>query len=364
MDYVLQAPISPYGGIMRPLRLFSGLVLFLALLLPLTPLAAFAEDVEVAHQVTVQVTVGATAPTVSFQFYSDSGYSTPTTEFTPQTPVYMKISVSTDNVLEEVEIVVDMFADTDANAVGQIPSTTSPETHINFTIYYDTNNNQWALSANTGNSATWSISLDSNQPLPDPSATSGDFYIVIVPGKTAREASTTESAEYADWDVVVKATVAGTATGTAENYGYVMYFDGEVGSTVTTLDFGTVYPSSSSDVVELPINVIANGQFNVTALAPSTLSYESYTISLTTSSPPGTGEYLMQASSSTDTDGNLLNPVILTDSLSSSPPILAEEPATTEAGSQYTIYFQLQLGSGIHTGTYTGTMSVYAVDAH
>ncbi len=116
--------------------------------------------------------------------------------------------------------------------------------------------------------------------------------------------------------------------------------------------------------MELPINVIANGQFNVTALAPSTLSYESYTISLTTSSPPGTGEYLMQASSSTDTDGNLLNPVILTDSLSSSPPILAEEPATTEAGSQYTIYFQLQLGSGIHTGTYTGTMSVYAVDAH
>jgi len=326
-----------------------------------------AGDVTNPANISASVTVNAVAPTVSFAFYSDSGYTTTTTEFVPQTPVYMKIDVSTDNVLEEVEITVQMFADTNASAVGTPPPTTNPSTYVNFTIYYNATQGQWVLDADTGGSSTWSISFDPNQPLPDPSSTSGTFYIVIVPGKTAAEAmggSTSDSAPYADWDVIVTATVAGTASNQASGYGYIMYFYGEVDTSTTSLDFGSLNPGATSSVLQLPVTVIANGYYDLKVVTTSTWTHTDGThqITLTTSSP-GLGQFRLNESLSYDsTTGTLTNPVSVTSNLTTTPTLVDDGNPTTESGQGYTIYLQLELGKGIYSGQYSGQITVYAVD--
>ncbi len=365
-DRPVSRNISPWmiGMHKLPRILVRAAAVLVALLAVLQPAAALADDKLVPGNVDVSVTVTAATPTVTFDIYSDSSYTTPTTDLVPQTQVYMKIDVSTDNVMEEVSVKVDMFADNDASTVGTIPTATSPSTHVTFTISYDSTNGKWVLNADTGGSNTWIIQLDPNQQQPDPTATSGTFYVIIVPGKTAAEASTSENADYADWDIVVTATVAGTASNTASKSGLVMYFYGEVQPAATSLDFGSLQPGTKSSVQSLDVTVIANGDFDLKVVAPAQLTTsDGYTISLTTN-PPGLGEFRMNASLTYDsTTGELTNSVVLTSSIDTTPALVsAADGPTQESGETYTIYFQLELGTGIHTGTYGGTMQVYAAD--
>ncbi|MEB3806211.1 MAG: hypothetical protein GSR73_01670, partial [Desulfurococcales archaeon] len=207
------------------------LVLVALLALSLAPVSALAADVEGQASVTGKVTVAASQPTISFQLYSDSSYTTTTTEITPQTPVYMKITVSGNNPLEEATITVKLFADSTSNtAVGTPPSTTSPETYVTFTISYDTDTGQWTLTSDTGGSRSWNIQLDPDQTQADPTASSGDFYVIITFGKTAREANTGDPDAYADWDIIAEVTI-GSVNPQSSNYpmyGYRVYFYSEV----------------------------------------------------------------------------------------------------------------------------------------
>ncbi len=350
-------------------KAIAGITIILTVIVfSLAPgLAYAAGDVTNPANVQATVTVNAVAPTVSFAFYSDSGYTTTTKEFVPQTPVYMKIDVSTDNVLEEVEITVQMFADTNASGVGTPPSTTNPSTYVKFTIYYNSTQGQWVLQADTGGSKTWSITFDPNQQLPDPSSTSGTFYIVIVPGKTAAEAmggSTTDKAPYADWDVIVTATVGGTASKTVSDYGYIMYFYGEVETSTTSLDFGSLNPGTTSGIVQLPVTVIANGYYDLKIITSGTWNHTDGThhITLTTSSP-GLGQFRLNESLSYDsTTNSLTSPMTVTSNLTTTPALVDNASMTTESGQSYTIYFQLELGKGIYSGQYSGVIAVYAVD--
>ena len=354
---------------MRAKHIASIVTVLAALISLLAPSLAYAAgDVTNPANVQATVTVNAVAPTVSFAFYSDSGYTTTTKEFVPQTPVYMKIDVSTDNVMEQVKVTVQMFADnTSASAVGTPPSTTDPSTYVTFTIYYDSTQGQWVLQADTGGSSTWSITFDPNQQLPDPSATSGTFYIIIVPGKTAAEAmlgSTTDSAPYLDWDVIVTATVADTASSQASDYGYTMYFYGEVDASTTSLDFGQLDPGATSSVQQLDVTVIANGYYDLKIVTASTWTHTDGThqITLTTSSP-GLGQFRLNESLGYDsTTGSLTSPVSVTSDLTTTPKLVDDAPATSEAGQGYTVYLQLELGKGIYSGQYSGQITVYAVD--
>jgi len=325
-----------------------------------------------------KVTVAAVAPTVSFAFYSDSGYTTATTEFTPQSPVYMKISVSTDNIMSDVVVTVQLFADTNASAVGTPPAATDPATYVTFTISYDSTAGQWSLTSDTGGSTTWSIELDPNQQQPDPGATSGDFYVVIVPGKTAAEAKPSGGAEYADWDCIVTASVD-TESSTATGYGYTMYFYSEVSTSTVGIDFGTLQPGQSGGIQQVntgsgytaansfSITVIANGAYNINLTTASTWYHTDgvHYITLGTGSTPGTGEFLLYADDQEDTNnpGLPLNKHNVTASLATSDGVLeTDAPRTTESGQTYSIYMEIVLGTGIAVGTYTGTVTVTATD--
>ncbi len=352
------------------------LVLVLAsvvLFYSLAPLAS-AADTSNAGSVKADVTVLAAPPSVSFALYSDSSYTTTTTSITPQVPVYMKISVQTLNTMEEVSIHVDMFADSDATAVGTPPSQTNSSSYVTFDIYYDSNAGSWVLTSDTGGGSSWSIQFDPNQPLPDPSASSGDFYIIIVFGKTALEANTGDNAPAADWDIVVTATVAGTESSTAQNYGYTVYFYGEVTPQASSISFGSLRPLQSQTIQSVDgaaantfqISILANGYYNLTATADQTWSTsDGYTITLTTTTP-GDGQFqLLIDDEAADSAGTPLNGVPVAPDLNSAEefagplnPTVNEQPATAN------IYMQITLGTNIHTGTYSGTVYIYAVDAN
>ena len=348
-------------------------MLIAMMLLVLVPTMATADDNIIQAPIQSQVTVNAVAPSVSFGFFSDNSYSNPTTSFVPQVPVYMKIDVSTSNVIEEVVITVQMFADTDSSAVGAPPSATDPSTYVKFTIYYDLNSGQWVLDADTGGSSTWSIQFDpDNPPSASPGSTSGTFYIEIVPGKTAAEATPGETNQdnYQDWDVIVTASISDQSS-VAQNYGYTMYFYGEVQSTTTSIDFGSLDPGgSTSDPTQYTasVTVIANGYYNLTVVSDAAWTHTTYTnyqISLTTSDPPGLGEFLLKTDDSVDqttTPPTLVDPVIVTANPSTAEPVVALGLRTGESGVGYTLYFELKLGSGIRSGTYQGNIYVIALD--
>ncbi len=357
-------------------------VVMAALMLIATVSATVSRAIDIVGEANIgeaKVTVAATAPSVSFAFYSDSSYSTTTKEFTPGTQVYMKISVSTDNVMSDVVVAVKLFADTDANTVGTPPTNTDPATYVNFTISYDSNSGQWVLNADTGGSTTWSIQLDPNQQQPDPGATTDDFYIVITPGKVAAEAKPTGNADYADWDCIVTASVDTEST-TVSDYGYTMYFYSEISTDTNGIDFGTLTPGSSGGIKNVntgngyapanyfTINVIANGQYNLNLTTASTWYHTDgvHYITLGSGTSPGTGEFLLYADDAEDLNnpGLPLNKHAVTSSLSTSEGIL-ETPAsrTTESGQSYNIYMEIDLGVGIAVGTYTGTVTVTATDA-
>ncbi len=353
------------------MRKMLALVITLLMLLPLAPYAALAADVEGSSSFTGKVTVRASQPTVSFAFYEDSGYTTTTTQFTPQVPVYMKISLTTSNQLGEATIVVHLYADNDNTARGPIPSTTSPETYVRFTIQYD--GTQWTLTPDTGGSTTWTIQFDGNQPLPDPTAYAGDFYIVITFGKTAREANTGDTAPYADWDVFVEATVGSTgldATGTAESFGYTVFFYSEVSVGASTVDFGTLEAGQSSTIQQVDGNpgdsitasVIANGYYDLKMVSDSSwYTSDGYTITLTTGTP-STGQFRLEVDP-TDNFVDATDAAVVGDALSTAGVILNDQSPTTETGVSHTLYMRITLGpNGIHTGTYTGTLTLYAVD--
>ena len=353
----------------RALPLLLPALLLLASLAP-----ALAADTSIAGPIPAQVTVSGTNPTISFQVYSDPGYSVTTKEFTPQVPSYMKISVSTGNQLRELTITVDMFADSNANAVGTVPSSTSPETHIRFTIYFDETNDQWVLVLDDGASggSTWSVSFDANQPLPDPNATTGDFYVVIKPGKTAREASSTETAPYADWDIVATASMTDTTgqtySGQATDYGYSMYFYGEVQYGGTGIDFGTLAPGTSKvDSNGQTITVISNGYFNLIATSDAkwwtTVNGEKFYMILDTNGTLEPAEFKLEVDDQYDSNtGDLVSPVQVTNSTSTAQAFANGNP-TTENGIQTLVYTKITLGTGIHSGTYTGKIYVWATDS-
>lgn len=363
-----------------PTRKIISITLVVMTLLMLLPTRVVAAgDNTVPAQIPAQVTVNAVAPNVTFSFFSDANYSITTTSFVPQVPVYMKIQVDTANVIEETVITVWMFADTDNTTVGTPPTVADPSTAINFTIYYDLNTSQWVLKAYTSNSAsgssTWSIQFDPSRPpstYAPPGSTSGTFYIVIVPGKTAAEATPGENNQdnYQDWDVVVKADVSGNST-TAQNYGYTMYFYGEVQTSTTSIDFGSLDPgASTSDPTQYTasVTVIANGYYNLTVTSDSAwthTTYSNYQINLATSDPPGQGEFLLKTDDQVNTSStppSLVNPVIVTDNPSTAQPVVALGQRTSESGVSYTLYFQLKLGTGIRSGTYQGNIYVIALD--
>lgn len=334
---------------------------------------AHADDVYGQAQVTGQVTVQATQPTVSFTFYSDSSYQTQTTKFTPQTPVYMKISVSGDNPLEEATITVQLFADNDNTRVGTPPSTTSPETYVTFTISYDSTNGQWVLQADTGGSTSWSIQLDPNQNQPDPTSNSGDFYVVVTFGKTAREANTGDQAPYADWDVIVTATIGSgdlAATSTASVYGYTVYFYGEITASANTISFGTLKAGESSQIQQVDgnaadhftVTVIANGYYDLLATSSATWSDNNgHSITLVTSNP-GNGQFSLQIDDQLDTNGNLAQPVYVTTDPTTASPFVDNAQPTTESGASSNVYMLITLGHNIYTGTYQGTITIHVVD--
>ncbi len=363
-----------------PAEKISAILLLILLTLGAS-IAVTTKAFDVVGEVSIgeaKVTVAAVAPTVSFAFYSDSTYSTTTNEFTPQSPTYMKITVSTDNIMSDVVIKVDLFADTNAGAVGTPPASTDPALYVNFTISYDSTSGQWVLTADTGGSTTWSIELDPNQQQPDPGATSGDFYVVITPGKVAAEASSS-GAEYADWDCIVTASVD-TESSTASGYGYIMYFYSEISTSTVGIDFGTLQPGSSGGIQQVntgsgytsansfAVNIIANGPYNINLTTSDTWYHTDgvHYITLGTGTSPGTGEFLLFA----DDQENSTNPGLplnkhpVTSTLASSEGVL-ETPAsrTTEAGQSYNIYMEIDLGTGIAVGTYTGTVTVTATDA-
>ncbi|MCE4624718.1 MAG: hypothetical protein F7C35_02480 [Desulfurococcales archaeon] len=332
---------------------------------------------------TGKVTVTATAPSVSFTLYSDSGYTSPTKEITPQTPVYMKISVSGDNPLEEATITVKMFADNNAAGVGTPPSSTSPETYVTFTISYDSGTGDWVLTADTGGSTTWSIQLDPNQQQADPTSSSGDFYVVITFGKTAREADPTgnEAAPYADWDIIVEATIGSgslQASGSASDYGYTVYFYSEITADMVEVNFGTITASSSSIIQEVKdsggtthswhsfnVTVIANGDYDLLATTDSSWTNQStgHTITLTTGTP-GDGQFKLEVDDQEDTTnpGTPLNPVAVTSDPTTASPFVDNALPTTESGATTQIFMRITLGSNIYTGLYTGTITIHAVD--
>ncbi len=348
------------------------LVLVALLALSLAPVSALAADVEGQAAVTGKVTVAASQPTVSFQLYSDSGYTTTTTEITPQTPVYMKISVSGNNPLEEATITVKLFADNDNTAVGTPPSTTSPETYVTFTISYDTNSGQWTLTSDTGGSRTWNIQLDPAQRQADPTSSSGDFYVIITFGKTAREANTGDTAPYADWDIIVDVTIGSVnpQTGSNSANGYTVYFYSEVTTSASTIDFGTIEAGQSSVIQSVDGNtansftvlVIANGYYDLKATSDATwTTSDGYSISLVAGSP-GDGQFALQVDDAGDTNGAPTQPVYVTSDVTSAQAFVDNANPTDEAGATHTIYMQITLGTNIHTGTYQGSIAIHAVD--
>ncbi len=72
------------------------------------------------------------------------------------------------------------------------------------------------LTANTGGSTTWDIKLDPNKTQASPTSNTGDFYVVITFGKTAREAMSSDTnTEYKGWDIYVRVTIgSGTLAAT------------------------------------------------------------------------------------------------------------------------------------------------------
>jgi len=354
------------------MRELIGLLVVMIIALAIMPVA-YATDVEGNSVFTGKVTVRASQPTVAFNFYSDSGYTSTTTQFTPQTPVYMKIDVTTSNQLGEATIVAHLFADTNNAGVGTPPASTSPESYVNFTIYYDTTANQWTLTSDTGGSSTWNIQLDTSQTLPAPTDVSGSFYVIITFGKTAREANTGDTTPAADWDVIVNVTVGSgslSAYTTQPAYGYTVFFYSETTLSGSTVDFGTIEAGQSNTIQQvdgspatsLSVTVIANGFYDIKLISDPTWSDGSgNTITLTTTSP-GTGEFELQA----DPTDNFVDPtdaVVISSDLTTTGILFNDQNPTTESGASHTFYMQITLGpNGIHTGTYSGSITLYAVD--
>ena len=337
--------------------------------------AAYAQPRNSNVQVNAVVTVKAAQPTVSFKLYSDSGYTTPTKEITPQTPVYMKIDVSGDNPLNESVITVQLFADNNSNAVGTPPASTSPETYVKFTISYDEAQGEWVLQADTGGSTTWNIKLDPNQQTPDPTAASGSFYVIITFGKTAREASTSDSAPYKDWDIIVTDTV-GTgnlaATGQASDYGYTVYFYSETTTTASTISFGTIQPDTSTVIQAVDgnpantftVKVIANGYYNMSAAGTDWVnSTNHYTIHLVAGTPGNSQlSILIDDNQSNTNPGEPAQGVYVNPNALNAQPFLEKAQPTTESGVTINIYMKLTLGSDIHTGQYQGTITIFTTN--
>ncbi len=352
-----------------------ALALALALMMLLAPAVALAADVESSDTFTGRVTVKAAQPTVSFNLYSDANYSIQTTEITPQTPVYMKISVSGSNPLEEAVITVHLYAGTNSSKVDPIPSTTSPETYVKFTISYDSAQGTWVLTPDTGGSTTWSIQLDPNKQQPDPTLNYGDFYVIITFGKTAREANTGDNAPYADWDIVVNATIGSgslASSGSAASNGYTVYFYSEINVQANTVDFGILEPNSQGLIQEVDgvqtnnftVWVLANGYYDLKATSTNwTNSTTGHNITLVESTSPSNGEFALEISDEfNQTANDLLNPVLVAKTLINAQPFVNDAQPTTESGTTYSVFMKIILGNNIYTGTYEGTVTIYAVD--
>ncbi|MEB3846196.1 MAG: hypothetical protein GSR83_04010 [Desulfurococcales archaeon] len=345
-----------------------SVIVIVLLVISVMPVLSFAEDQEGSGSVNGKVTVQATQPQVQFTLYSDTGYTTSTTEITPQVPVYMKITVSAGNPLEEVTVTTKLFADNNNTQLGTPPSNTNPETYVTFTITY--NGTNWVLTSDTGGSSTWNIALDPNQQQPDPSSNSGSFYVVITFGKTAREANNGAGSPYADWDIIVDASI-GSETGEASSYGYRVYFYSELQPQAGTIDFGSLQPNSEGVIKYVDGNsgdsfnvvVVANGPYDLKATSTSTWDDgNGHTISLVAATP-GQGEFSLKIDDEEDSNnpGTPLNGVYVTTSVADASPFVDDASPTTESGVTHTVYMLITLGDNIHTGTYQGVITIHAV---
>lgn len=356
----------------RALTLGAMLVILLLGVFP-APKTVLAADQEGSTQLTGKVTVSLQVPQISFTFYSDSDYTTSTNDFTPQSPVYLKISVTTNNELQQFKIVFHMYYDSDNTKVGKIPTDTpNPETYIRFTIEWDSDSNQWSLTSE-GTGATWDISFDNSKSLPSPTDPSGDFYLVVVPGKTAREANNGAGATD-DWDAVANVSAISDPTIKNSNYasGYRMYFYSEITTTEQTIDFGNVLPGASQHIVmvdetstdHFTVTIIANGYYNIKIVSdPQWSGTESpeHVITLTTGTPSA-GEFKLVADDAASSGFPTNEHVVGSDTSSSEGLLETSGLPTDESGVSHNIYMKITLGDNIYADTYTGTLTVYAVN--
>jgi hypothetical protein len=230
----------------------------IAMVVAITPIVAFPAGVLAADNASIEgsFTLGSAAPVINSVTVTESDNTTAATSLTPQQEYVVKVNITDDNTLDDLNTVnVTLLYDTDNDdEIGDIPG--DNVTHA-ATIHLTVGGSPtWTI---TPASTTWEV-VTSGCSQPTLTGITDTFWFRFKIGKIATEAT--------DWDIYVA--VADDSANNDTHYeadNLDMNWYGEVSVTGGTLAWGEVsagddFGDGINEVTGIQVNYIANGAYD------------------------------------------------------------------------------------------------------
>jgi len=292
-----------------------------------------------------QSAISYSRPVVDAVAIYETDHSTPVTAMTPQTEYAVKVTMTDEDTLDDLNTVkVTIFYDTDGdNDPGDVPGTgdTQNAAILTCTVGYTPS---WQIDPST--STTW-VLVTGNCVQPTLTGIAGDFWFHFKPGKVAAKAT--------DWDAYSVASDGKTSPGALyDSSGYDMNWYCEISVNTVSVNFNSVDLGSDfgdNQVTDISITYIANGAYNKQVKASSPWDAGANQVSLEATGNPGDGQFSLKAYYNTT-----LGDAVLV--LSTGYTTFGTGTQTGESGiTEDTNTLWLKLGaSGIPGVTYSGTI--------
>jgi len=275
--------------------------------------------------------------------------STTNGDLTPQVHNWLVMDISDANTLNDIKEVQVIIK---TNTTG----TSADDNVTDKATYRWTPTGNWSLVGPTN--STWGFDkIMSDKKPTDLGATAGEWYLLFLPGKVARESTT--------WDIYVKVTDKGGLTGDNISWGHTMNWYGEISAVDTSYSFGDIGLGDTNKNISTPsdhnidVKTISNGNYELSSKSGNWTN-ESNAAVLDWDGTLDAGHFALavDGNGTVDTSNYVNNSYeAITDYSNANAP-------TAEAGDIKEIYQWISVAdSGLLPGTYSGTYYVQIADA-
>jgi len=274
-------------------------------------------------------------------------------DLTPQVHNWLVMDISDANTLNDINE-VQVIIKTNTTSTSDPDSVTDKATFRWTPAGGD--KGTWSLVGPTN--STWGFDKTMSEAKPtDLGATAGEWYLLFIPGKVARESNA--------WDIYVKVTDKGGLTGDNISWGHIMVWYGELSAENTSYSFGDIGLGETNKSISSPsdhnidVKTISNGNYKLSSKSGNwTKGSDEAVLDWDGTLDAGHFALKVDGSGSVDTS-NYVNDsyVAITDYNNVNAP-------TAEAGDTKEIYQWISVAdSGLLPGTYSGTYYVQIADA-